>query len=256
MWDLGFVTHIHFSLFVKLTPKRKAGPFCFVEVWGFELQLEEPKSTVLPLYYTSIFLEPLVGIEPTSTDYKSAVITFILKRHFRAAKRNRTSIFSMASWCTNRYTIPANSSFDKHLCQNLEKLTPELYDSWIRAYTIYILCIRLTLLSLKCCTKSAIESKRTQVKPDSYDTKHSADVWSVGARGRRPTDTFTKTLLATPGKEPVFSGYRRKSPINSRHTILLWERLQLPSGSIQPTRLVLNLNLILRRLVKTLINRS
>ena len=242
--------------FVKLTPKRKAGPFCFVEVWGFELQLEEPKSTVLPLYYTSIFLEPLVGIEPTSTDYKSAVITFILKRHSRAAKRNRTSIFSMASWCTNRYTIPANSSFDKHLCQNLEKLTPELYDSWTRAYTIYILCIRLTLLSLKCCTKSAIESKRTQVKPDSYDTKHSADVWSVGARGRRPTDTFTKTLLATPGKEPVFSGYRRKSPINSRYTILLWERLQLPSGSIQPTRLVLNLNLILRRLVKTLINRS
>lgn len=180
--------------FVKLTPKRKADPFCFVEVWGFELQLEEPKSTVLPLYYTSIFLEPLVGIEPTSTDYKSAVITFILKRHSRAAKRNRTSIFSMASWCTNRYTIPANSSFDKHLCQNLEKLTPELYDSWTRAYTVYILCIRLTLLSLKCCTKSAIESKRTQVKPDSYDTKHSADVWSVGARGRRPTDTFTKTL--------------------------------------------------------------
>ena len=126
---------------VKLTPKRKAGPFCFVEVWGFELQLEEPKSTVLPLYYTSIFLEPLVGIEPTSTDYKSAVITFILKRHFRAAKRNRTSIFSMASWCTNRYTIPANSSFDKHLCQNLEKThtrTLRFLDQGLyNLYTVY-----------------------------------------------------------------------------------------------------------------------
>lgn len=124
----------------------------------------------------------------------------------------------MASWCTNRYTIPANSSFDKHLCQNLEKTHTRTLRFLDQDYTIYILCIRLTLLSLKCCTKSAIESKRTQVKPDSYDTKHSADVWSVGARGRRPTDTFTKTLLATPGKEPVFSSYRRKSLINSRHT--------------------------------------
>ena len=28
-----------------------------------------------------IFFEPLIGIEPISTDYKSVIITFILKRH-------------------------------------------------------------------------------------------------------------------------------------------------------------------------------
>ena len=87
------------------------------------------------------YKEPLVRIELTSLVYKTRIITFILKRHSRAAKRNRTSIFSMASWCTNRYTIPANSSFDKHLCQNLEKthtrtlrfLDQGLYD----LYTVY-----------------------------------------------------------------------------------------------------------------------
>lgn len=36
----------------------------------------------LQVYYTgSAFFEPLIGIEPISTDYKSVIITFILKRH-------------------------------------------------------------------------------------------------------------------------------------------------------------------------------
>ncbi len=124
------------------------------------------------------FFEPPVGIEPTSTDYKSVIITFILRRHLEQRRRiELPSLAWQASVLIIILSLQKNLAFIILLVLKARKnIAPELYDSWTRVYTIYILCIRLTLRSLKCCTKSVNEMKRTQVKPDSYDAKCSADI--------------------------------------------------------------------------------
>lgn len=43
--------------------------------------LQTQKLASLPTGVCIFFFEPLIGIEPISTDYKSVIITFILKRH-------------------------------------------------------------------------------------------------------------------------------------------------------------------------------
>ena len=51
-----------------------------VVVLGIEPRIEESKSSVLPLHYTTM-LVPLVGLEPVSGVYKTLVLAIELKGH-------------------------------------------------------------------------------------------------------------------------------------------------------------------------------